>query len=69
MSERHGKKSTAKARRAWHIGFCEGEPHVFATVEDGRHVALYPSKRAARTHYEDARRVIILDADTKEPIL
>jgi hypothetical protein len=62
------KKATAKVR-AWHIGFCDGEPHVFATIEDGRHVALYPSKLAARTHYEDARRVIILDADTKEPIL
>jgi hypothetical protein len=60
--------SRRKIARDWHVGFIDDAPHVLQTVEDWRHVALYLSKRAARKLYEDARRVVILDAATKKPI-
>lgn len=41
------------------VGYCDDRPHVYDCEEDGRCVAVYPSRKAAREKYEDVRRAML----------
>jgi hypothetical protein len=42
-----------------YVGFSDGRPHVYDCEEDGRCVAVYPTRKAAREKYEDVRRAVL----------
>lgn len=52
------RRKKPKTMSVW-VGFSDGKPHIYRDdrvhVRGVRLIAVYPSKRAARLEYEDAR--------------
>jgi hypothetical protein len=50
-------------QRVW-VGFSDDVPHVYNCEEDGRCIAVYPTRKAAREKYEDVRPADLFIADS-----
>lgn len=42
-----------------HVGYCDDKPHIYECEYDGRCIAVYPSRRAAKENYDDVRRATL----------